>query len=132
MRFKIKTFFFALLMVSFTIFLKVSFAQIAQEEFVYDSTGKRDPFISLLDKDSPTGLRRIFTRPDAQVKLPVKVTLKGILQKGKQFFAIINGEVMKKGDKINGVEIKEIEKDKVILEYGEREFAVFLRKEQEK
>lgn len=129
---KIKAFFFALTIASFILILKVCFAQIGQEKFIYDSGGRRDPFVSLLDKDSPTGLRRIFTPPEVKVELPVEITLKGILQKGEKFFAIINDEVMQKGDKIDEVEIKEIEKDKVILEYNERELAVFLGKEKEK
>lgn len=114
------------------VFLTSGFCEASEEGFIYDSRGRRDPFIPLTDKDSPTGLRRIFTPPEAAVKLPVQIILKGILQKGEKFFAIINDEVMQKGDRIDEVEITEVQKDKVILQYNEREFSVPLRKEKEK
>lgn len=100
-----------------------------QERFIYDSRNKRDPFISLLDSNSPTGLRTVFTRPGEQVTLPVEIKLSGILWNGKEYFAIINEEVLKKGQYVEKVKIAEIEKDRVIVEYLGQNFAVPLRKE---
>lgn len=108
------------------------FAQVWQEKFIYDSRSKRDPFIPLLDEKSPTGIRTIFAPLEKKVRLPLEITVKGILWNGREYFAIVNDEVVKKGEYLGEVGIKDIEKDKVILEYNEREFTVFLRKEKEK
>lgn len=108
-------------------------SQDRQEQFIYDAKGKRDPFIPLLDKDSATGLRASFTSPKLQVKLPVEIKVSGILWNGKEYFAVINDEVMKEGEDLGGgIRLKEIEKDKVILKYGQREFTVFLKGRVEK
>ena len=108
------------------------FAQRQEERFVYDSMGKRNPFVPLTDPKSPTGIRGVFVPPEVEVKLPIEITLKGILWNGKEYFAIVNGEVIKQGEHMDNVKIKGIEKDKIILEYGEREFTVFLKKEKER
>lgn len=105
---------------------------LAEETFIYDSMNKRDPFISLLDPSSSTGFRIDFTPPTQKVKLPLEITVRGILQKDEQRYAIINDDVVREGDNIGEVEIKRIEKDKVILRYGPREFTIYLRKEKEK
>lgn len=101
----------------------------SQERFIYDSRGKRDPFIPLLDSNSPTGLRTIFTRPGEQVRLPVEIKLSGILWNGKEYFAIINDEVLKKGQYVGKVKVAEIEKDRVIVEYAGQNFVIPLRRE---
>ena len=106
--------------------------QLSQEKFIYDSESRRDPLIPLLDKDSPTGSRTVFTPPEIKVELPLKVEVKGILWNGQEYYAIINDAVTKAGQQLGEVKIGEIEKDKVIIEYGGREFTVFLRKEKEK
>ena len=132
MKTKLKAYFFAAAIIGLCLALNVAFAESRQRKFIYDSKGKRDPLISLLDKESPTGLRTVFTPPEIEAKLPVEIAIKGILWNGREYFAIINDEVMKKGGQLGQVKIKEIEKDRVILEYGDREFTVFLRKEKEK
>lgn len=110
-----------------------SFAQgFAEERFIYDSRGRRDPFIPLVDKDSPEGIRRSFLPPQIKVKIPVTLEVQGILSKSGEWFAIINGQIKKKGEDISGIKIKEIKKDRVILFYEGREFISFLRKEKEK
>ena len=101
-------------------------ARVEEEIFIYDSMDRRDPFIPLTDKDNPTQLRTVFTPPS--LDLPVELKIKGILWSGREFFAIINGEVRKKGDTIDGIMIKTIEKDRVVLRYLEKEYIIFLRK----
>ena len=133
---KTKTFFFALVIIGFIVALKssFSFAQAQQKKFIYNPGDRRDPFISLLDKDSSTGLRTIFKPSKAKVKVkpPLKIKVTGILRTGEEFFAIINDKVMKKGQNLGEIKIKEIKKDRVIVEYGEREFTEFLKKEKQK
>lgn len=105
------------------------FCQVSEEIFIYDSMKKRDPFIPLLDPDSPTGIRIEFAPPAQRIGLPLEMTLRGVLQRGKERYAIINDDVVQEGDNMGDVKIKRIEKDRVIVEYREREFAIFLRKE---
>ena len=130
MRFRL----FLLIIISvFALKAPFSFAQgFAEEKFIYDSRGRRDPFIPLVDKDSPESIRRSFLPPQIEVELPVKLKLQGILSKSGEYFAIINSQIKKKGEDISGIKIKEIEKDRVILFYEGREFIYFLRKEKEK
>lgn len=114
-------------------FLSTVYCQGAAEEgFIYDSEGRRDPFVPLLDKESPTGLRITFTPPEVSVELPLEVTVKGILWSGKEYYAIINNEVVKKGQNLGELKIKEIQKNKVIVEYGGKKYEVLLRKEKER
>ena len=70
--------------------------------------------------------------PEVKIALPVQIEVKGVLWNGREYFAIINNEVMKKGQNLGEIKIKEIDKDKVILQYGAREYEVSLRKEKEK
>lgn len=127
MKAKLKISIYFLLTIVFSL-LTIDYSHAAQQEqFIYDSMGKRDPFIPLLDKGSPTGLRINFMPPELEIRLPLTVEIEGILWNGREYFAIINHEVVKKGDKLGKVKIKNIEQDKVILEYSERDFTVFLK-----
>ncbi len=100
-----------------------------EDSFVYSKENRRDPFVSSLDKDSPTGLRISFEAPQEDIKLPVEFMLKGILSKGSELYAIINDDVLRKGDRLGQVVIRDIRQDKVILEYAGREFTLSLRRE---
>lgn len=105
------------------------FCRASEEIFIYDSMRKRDPLIPLLDPDSPTGIRIEFAPPAQRIGLPLEMTLRGILQRGKERYAIINDDVVQEGDNMGDVKIKRIEKDRVTVGYREREFVIFLRKE---
>ncbi|MBN2096910.1 MAG: general secretion pathway protein GspB [Candidatus Omnitrophica bacterium] len=113
--------------------LFIAYCQAApEEEFIYDALGKLDPFIPLIDNAAATGLREDFRPPEQVVRLPVEVMVKGVLWNGREYFAIVNDQVMKTGDLIdNKVKIKEIKSDRLILEYGKKEFTILLRKEKE-
>ncbi len=124
--FRIYLLIFAALGLTFTFVSPLAFSQGQQEEFIYDPQSRRDPFIPLLDPNSPTGLRTVFVTPEAEVKLPLEIAVQGILWNGREYFAIINGKVMKKGEYTTGVKIKEIKSDQVIVEYAAKEFTVFL------
>ena len=50
-----------------------------------------------------------------------EINLQGILQSGKAFHALINGRVVKKGDKLDGVIIKKISRFQVVVQNGKRE-----------
>lgn len=106
----------------------ISFAQLAKEKFVYDSGGRRDPFIPLVDNQTISGLRASFLPPKEKVRLPIEIAVKGILWNGQEYFAILNDQVLKKGQKLDGIELEKIEPDKVVLKYRGEKFNIFLKK----
>jgi hypothetical protein len=85
------------------------YAQTQSESFVYDSKGKRDPFLSLV---SPEGFLLKLSSSSETSELSVE----GIIYdpRGKSY-AIINSEVVKPGDAIGKYELISIEKNKVVL-----------------
>ncbi|MBM3251994.1 MAG: hypothetical protein FJZ11_04345 [Candidatus Omnitrophica bacterium] len=91
------------------IFVSFIYAQTQTESFVYDSKGKRDPFLSLV---SPEG----FLLNLASSSETSELSVEGIIydSRGKSY-AIINSEVVKPGDIIGKFELISIEKNKVIL-----------------
>lgn len=81
----------------------------AEEEFVYESGRKRDPFIPLVTPEGAL-LKLEPYGEDSEVKL------EGIIyDREGNSLAIVNGKVVKKGDVINGCEVFKIEKDRVFL-----------------
>ena len=81
----------------------------AQEDFVYDSQGKRNPFIPLITSGGK------LLKLDAD-KSENNLLLEGIIydQKGISY-AIVNGEVIKTGDSILGYQVLKIENNKVLF-----------------
>jgi hypothetical protein len=87
------------------------FSGYAQEEqFKYDSKGKRNPFIPLVTSDG----RLIKLKEEEEKK--AEFALEGIVysQYGISY-AIFNGEVVKVGDKIGESQVLKIEERRVIL-----------------
>lgn len=90
----------------FFIFCAVSFAQ----EFVYDSKGKRDPFIPLV---TPEGR---LLKLDKQEPSPGALTIEGIIyDKHGRSFAIVNTAVVGIGDPVGEYQVLKIQEDKVIF-----------------
>jgi len=81
----------------------------AQEQFVYDSQGKRNPFIPLLTADG----RLLKLEQEGPVG---SLLLEGIIydQHGLSY-AIVNGEVVKVGDAIGDYQVLKVEKNRVIF-----------------
>lgn len=81
----------------------------AQDEFVYDAKGKRDPFIPLVTPDGRL------------LKFQEQSTTSGLLLEGIIYdkqgvsYAIVNAEVVKIGDTISGYQVLKIENNKVIF-----------------
>ncbi|MBI4355350.1 MAG: general secretion pathway protein GspB [Candidatus Omnitrophica bacterium] len=91
--------------------------------------GRRDPFIALVNRDG---------RYIASVKGPATlgtgiegVVLEGVLQDPAGAMAIINGEVVRAGDMVDGFFVKTIEPDRVILKVGEKEHTILLIREED-
>lgn len=96
----------------------------AKQDFVYDSKGRRDPFLPVVSKDG-----YIINR---EADVPVSdMNLEGIIyDEGGKSLAIINGNVLKVGDKIGIYAISMIEKKKVILQSNSEEFILNLKQEE--
>ena len=92
---------------------RVEFEISATRPFVYDSEGKRDPFVPLAGLEEGPKLAWL--------------SLEGILWDPKFPMAIINDKIIGKGDKIEGAEVIEIEKDRVVLRYGEEQSILRLK-----
>lgn len=92
--------------------------EIKEEKFLYASHNRRDPFVPLLDRKG-----RPITVVEGGVQFKVSdLYLEGIIWDDIKPMAIINDEVVSAGDKIRGVEIVDIQKDKVILSYQDEIF----------
>lgn len=76
--------------------------------FIYDAKNKRDPFIPLVTSDG-----RLLKLEQEETP---ELSLEGIIyDKSGLSYAIINGEVRKIGDIVNGYQVLKIEENKVIL-----------------
>lgn len=97
----------------------------AHRDQVKGDSGKwrRDPFLGNNAKTvrQPT----VKTTPGIKMEQEAfdsqEINLQGILQSGKAFHALINGRVVKKGDKLDGVIIKKISRFQVVVQNGKRE-----------
>jgi len=97
----------------------------AQDEFTYDSKGRRDPFIPLVTSDG-----RLLKLEEEENK-NLTMSLEGIIYDEHAIsYAILNGEVVKVGDTIGDYQVLKIEKNKVVLiKEGETE-EIWLKKEE--
>jgi len=84
---------------------------------------RRDPFIG----NDIKNVRQQTAKTVTGIKLMPEssampeINLQGILQSGKVFHALINGRVVKSGDKLDGVTIKEISRFQVVVQNEKRE-----------
>ena len=105
----------------FFIFCAASFA----EEFVYDSKGKRDPFIPLV---TPEGR---LLKLDKQEPSPGALTIEGIIyDKFGRSFAIVNTAVVGIGDLVGEYQVLKIQENKVIFIKNGEPFEVELTKKE--
>jgi len=97
----------------FTILCSLNFAQ---EPYVYESAGRRDPFMPLLTPDGR--LLQIETRaPSGELRL------EGIIfDKGGASLAIINGAVVAEGEPIDDIKVIKIMENKIIFEKDGKAF----------
>ncbi len=95
----------------------------AQSSFVYDDHGKRDPFLALVDSNG-----FIITYEDNL--LLTDLVLEGIIlgEDDNTNLAIINGKVLKKGDKIGPFIVLDISAKSVLLGKGKQRFDLKLKK----
>ena len=96
----------------------------AQEEFLYDAKGKRDPFISLVTSDGRL------------LKLEQEEGMSGLLLEGIIYdkngmsCAIVNSEIVRIGDKLGGFQVLKIDEKRVIFIKEGQIVEVELKKEE--
>lgn len=116
---------FALWLLFFTFYFLPSCY--AQEEFQYDSRGKRNPFIPLVTSDGK--LLKLEAEENANVE---GLLLEGIIyDKNGLSYAIVNSNVVKVGDMLGDIQVLKIEPDKVTFIKEGQTLNVELRKEEE-
>lgn len=106
-------------------FLCLFSISLAQEGFKYDAKSKRNPFIPLVTPDG----RLIKLEPEENKK---DLSLEGIIYDENGIsYAIVNGEVVNVGDKIDDYQVLKIEKNKVIFIKEAQTTEIELKKEEE-
>lgn len=99
------------------------FSQEKEEKFVYDSTGRHDPFIPLVTKEG--FLVTLESRGEFE-----DIRLEGIIYDEKGLsYAIINSNIVKTGDTFGDVMILKIEKNRVVVSKNGQILAVELEEE---
>lgn len=97
------------------------FSLVFADEFRYDSHGKRDPFIS-----------PAFSSGGSSRFAPGDLRLEGIIVDLKgQSYAIVNGEIVKEGQTLQGFILKKIVANEVEFEQDGQKFAIPLRQDDE-
>ena len=116
-------------MLSFCILLAMAVicSGAAEKAFEHNSHGKRDPFVPLVGvakEGSAGGAWGVFSIDD--------VVLQGItLGPGGERCVIINGEIMKEGDKMGLLSVRSIGSNEVILQIEDKTFEKRLYEEQQ-
>ena len=98
------------------LFCTSSFAQETKDDFVYDSKGKKDPFLASQAAWTPqrtaTRLRESF--------------LDGVMWDDGKSLAIIDGKILKKGDAYLSSRVESIGKDRAVFRIGEERITVMV------
>ena len=83
----------------------------ARAESGYDDGGRPDPFIPWVTADG-----RLQILVSQEKKRAEQLKIEGIIYDGRGLsYAVVNGEVVKVGDLIDGYQVLKIEEDKVIV-----------------
>ncbi|TRZ96165.1 hypothetical protein D4R78_01550 [bacterium] len=95
----------------------------AKELAGYDAKSRRDPFIPLVTSDGR--LLNLETKADSS-----SLNLEGIIYDSDDLsYAVVNGEVVKVGDEVNGYDVLKIEKNKVIFIKDSQPMEIELKEE---
>ena len=94
------------------------------ENFEYNPHGRRDPFVPLVGIEKPAVTRL------ADITSVEDMRLEGIVSGGKgEMAAMVNGEIIRKNDKIGDIVVKSITKAGVTLTVGGKEYQLKLPEE---
>ena len=93
------------------------------EDFYYDDHSRRDPMWSLVS----SGGSILTYESDLDIS---DLNLEGIIYESNNSIAIINGKVLKTGDKIGQYVITDMTETSVVLMNGRQRFVLKLKKEE--
>lgn len=98
-------------MLACAIFPVIAFSEnTAGGEFRYESRGKRDPFVPLIGIDRPA-ISKL-----EEITSPADIRLEGIASgAGGRLVAMLNGEIVKEGQRFGEIEIQKITKESVTI-----------------
>ena len=106
------------------VFFAGNYAFAAEEGFVYNDKGRRDPLLRLVTSDG------VVMNYDADVEIS-DITLEGIIyDPDGNSMAIVNGRVVRVNDKIGYFTVVEITSEKVVFSKGAEKFELTLKKEE--
>jgi len=98
----------------------------AQDKFVYDPAGKRDPFIQLVTPDG----RFQKLEADEPKEANSQLKLEGIMyDPAGTSYAIVNGLVVKPSEEVDGYRVIKIDENSVIFNKGGQDKQILLKKE---
>jgi len=108
------------------LFLMIYFPAFGQDEFVYDSKGKRNPFIPLVTAEG-----RLLKLDKQDIASLGGLTIEGIIyDKLGRSFAIVNTEVVGIGDIVGDYQVLKIFENKVVFIKDGEPLEVELTKEE--
>lgn len=106
------------------IFWAINFSVANEDRFVYDSKGKRDPFISLLGTNVKV--------TDVELLESIKdIRVEGVIIDSTGSAAIMNNNIVRLGEFIGGFKLTQVTNYRVILERNGKEHAIKFRDKDE-
>jgi hypothetical protein len=104
---------------------------LAQEQFVYDDEGRRNPFIPLVSLDGRFVQLEKAQRKENKESKNLDFLVEGIIiDKYGSSYAIVNAKVVKVGDKLEGYQVLKIEEQKITLIKDGEPFVIEWKKEE--
>jgi hypothetical protein len=99
---------------------------LSQEQFKYDASSRRDPFMPLVTPDG-----RLINL-DAEKGEKSSLSIEGVIyDKNGISYAVVNGNVVKIGDLVGDYQVLKIEADKVVFIKEGQTQEIILKKEEE-
>lgn len=100
---------------------KISEAKNRQHVFVYNTHGKRDPFVPLISENKTIMGQAGWSFISS--KLP-ELRIEGVLFDKTKSLAIINDKIVTKGDNISNCKIISITREEIVISYMDKEYSV--------
>jgi competence protein ComGC len=113
------------LLISVFLILAFGVSVFAQDDFIYDAKGKRNPFIPLVTNEG-----RLIKLDKEEEKGSSDLVIDGIIyDKQGSSYAIINGQVVSVGDYAGEYRVLKVESDRVVFLKQDQIREVFITQE---
>lgn len=104
-------------------------AEILEENFIYDSHGRRDPFVSLIEKPGFYE-KKVEVSEDGKVEvveiINLHVNLEGIVWDAEDPLALIDDRIVRINEEYDEMKILKIETQSVLILYKDVEFWFYI------